>query len=127
MGEKTKKKDRLFFSLFIFNSKVSPLSLSLFHGWYSLSQVLDYPEKTTPVNIMNDIISVESITRHICFIRGHKVIIDRDLAELYGVLTKALKQAVHRNINRFPEDFMFELTCKEETLLRSQNVTLEGK
>jgi len=49
MGEKTKKKDRLFFSLFIFNSKVSPLSLSLFHGWYSLSQVLDYPEKTTPL------------------------------------------------------------------------------
>jgi len=53
--------------------------------------------------------------------------IDRDLAELYCVTTKALKQAVRRNINRFPEDFMFELTFKEESFLRSQIVTLEGK
>ena len=59
--------------------------------------------------------------------RGIKVMIDRDLAELYGVETKALKQAVRRNIKRFPEDFMFELTFKEESSLRSQFVTLEGK
>ena len=76
---------------------------------------------------MKDLISAESITSRIYFIRGQKVMLDRDLAELYGVETKVLKQAVRRNIKRFPEDFMFELTFKEESLLRSQFVTLEGK
>ena len=76
---------------------------------------------------MTDIISIDSITSRIYHIRGLKVMIDRDLAELYCVTTKALKQAVRRNINRFPEDFMFELTFKEESFLRSQIVTLEGK
>ena len=52
--------------------------------------------------------------------------LDRDLAELYGVRTKTLKQAVGRNIKRFPEDVMFELTFKEESFLRSQFVTLDG-
>ena len=70
---------------------------------------------------------VENITSKIYFIRDHKVMLDRDLAELYGVKTKVLKQAVRRNIKRFPEDFMFELTFKEESFLRSQFVTLEGK
>jgi phage regulator Rha-like protein len=51
--------------------------------------------------------------------------LDRDLAELYGVETKVLKQAVKRNINRFPDDFMFELSKKEYQSLRSQNVTLK--
>ena len=46
-------------------------------------------------------------------IRGQKVMIDRDLAEMYGVQTKALNQAVKRNIERFPEDFMFQLTTEE--------------
>ena len=50
----------------------------------------------------------------------------RDLAKLYEVETKALKQAVRRNINRFPEDFMFQLTKEEWITLRSQSVTLEG-
>ena len=62
---------------------------------------------------MKDLISAESITSRIYFIRGQKVMLDRDLAELYGVETKVLKQAVRRNIKRFPEDFMFELTFKE--------------
>jgi len=53
--------------------------------------------------------------------------LDRDLAELYGVKTRVLKQTVRRNIKRFPEDFMFELTYKEESLLRSQSVIIEGK
>ena len=53
--------------------------------------------------------------------------LDRDLTDLYGVETKVLKQAVRRNIKRFPNDFMFVLTYKEESLLRSQIVTLEGK
>lgn len=69
----------------------------------------------------------ETITNKIYFIRGLKVMLDRDLAELYGVETKVLKQAVRRNIKRFPDDFMFELTQKEEISLRSQIVTLEGK
>ena len=72
---------------------------------------------------MTDIISVESITSRIYHIRGLKVMLDRDLAELYGVRTKALKQAVRRNIDRFPNDFMFELNKEEFTHWRSQIVT----
>lgn len=58
-------------------------------------------------------------------IRGKNVMLDMDLAKLYEVETKALKQAVRRNIDRFPEDFMFQLTKEEWKLLRSQIVTLE--
>lgn len=60
-------------------------------------------------------------------LRGSNIMLDFDLAELYEIETKALKQAVRRNIERFPEDFMFELTREEYTFLRSQIVTLEGK
>ena len=67
----------------------------------------------------------EVIVRKILFLRGEKVLLDRDLAELYGVETRVLKQAVRRNIKRFPEDFMFELTEDENRALRSQNVTLK--
>ena len=56
----------------------------------------------------------ELITNKIVVIRGHKVMIDADLAELYGVSTKALNQAVKRNTSRFPEDFMFRLTPDEK-------------
>ena len=56
-------------------------------------------------------------------IRGHKVMLDRDLAELYGVELKVLNQAAKRNIKRFPADFMFRLTQKEWEILRSQFVT----
>ena len=55
-------------------------------------------------------------------IRGQKVMLDRDLAEMYGVQTKALNQAVKRNIDRFPEDFMFQLTSEETQNWRSQFV-----
>jgi len=72
---------------------------------------------------MTDIISVESITSRIYFIRGLKVMIDRDLAELYGVETKRLKEQVRRNISRFPEDFMFVITNQEVRNLRSQIAT----
>ena len=59
---------------------------------------------------MNDIITpIENITGLIYRIRGKKVMLDRDLAELYGVETKRLKEQVRRNIERFPEDFMYEL------------------
>lgn len=60
--------------------------------------------------------------RRIVLIRKHKVLLDYDLAGLYGVETRALKQAVRRNLERFPEDFMFELTDSEVTGLVSQNV-----
>ncbi len=57
-----------------------------------------------------NLIKIESM---IYLIRGHKVMLDSDLASLYGVETKALKRAVKRNINRFPEDFMFEMSKEE--------------
>ena len=67
---------------------------------------------------------VEHITRSILAFRGHKVLLDSELAELYGVRTKALNQAVKRNIERFPKDFMFRLTRAEMRVLnRSQIVT----
>lgn len=74
-----------------------------------------------------DLVPMEAITAKIYLLRNQKVMLDRDLAELYGVETRALKQAVRRNIRRFPEDFMFELTQEEEDSLRSQTVTLKGR
>jgi len=68
-------------------------------------------------------VPIEKITEKIHLIRGQKVIVDRDLAQLYAVETKVLKQAVKRNIKRFPSDFMFELTKEEFQNLRSQFVT----
>jgi len=70
-------------------------------------------------------VPIKRITSKIYFIRNIKVMLDRDLAGLYGVETKVLKQAVRRNIKRFPDDFMFELTKEEKQSLRSQNVTLK--
>ena len=72
---------------------------------------------------MDDIVPVERIASKIYMIRQVKVMLDRDLAELYGVETKVLKQAVKRNMKRFPSDFMFELSKEEFTNLRSQIVT----
>jgi len=69
---------------------------------------------------MNDIAVIQ---RKIYEIRGQKVILDRDLAALYQVETKVLNQAVKRNIDRFPEDFMFQLTPKELKNWKSQFVT----
>lgn len=62
---------------------------------------------------MPNLIPVEIIEQRIFLIRGEKVMIDRDLAELYGVATKVLNQAVRRNKDRFPENFMFQLTKEE--------------
>ena len=74
---------------------------------------------------MDEIVPIENIAGHIHLIRGVRVMLDRDLAKLYQVETRALKQAVRRNASRFPEDFMFELTLDEDRALRSQNVTLK--
>ena len=75
---------------------------------------------------MQSLIPVEFIEKRILLIRGQKVMLDSDLAALYGVETKALNQAVRRNIKRFPEDFMFELSREENDSLRSQIVTLKS-
>jgi len=72
---------------------------------------------------MSEMISSEAIASKIYLIRGVRVMLDRDLAELYGVETRTLKQAVRRNIDRFPSDFMFEMTKEELTNWRSQFVT----
>jgi len=69
------------------------------------------------------LIPVDRIEKAILLIRGQKVMLDADLAELYGVETRVLVQAVKRNIERFPEDFMFQLSQEEFTILRSQIVT----
>src|SRR5208283_366816 len=70
---------------------------------------------------MKELIPVEIIEKKIYLIRGHKVMLDRDLAELYGVETRVLNQAVRRNLDRFPEDFMFALT-RDEIMNLSQIV-----
>jgi hypothetical protein len=74
---------------------------------------------------MNDSISLH-IERRIFLIRGHRVMLDSDLAELYEVGTKNLNKAVHRNMDRFPEGFMFQLNSKEWESLRFQNGTAKA-
>src|SRR5574340_449702 len=88
-----------------------------------------YTRKGTPRRIAvkvkrsaNSLIPVERIERAILLIRGHKVMLDRDLAELYGVKAIALRQQVGRNEVRFPPDFMFRLSQEEAEALVSQNV-----
>jgi phage regulator Rha-like protein len=68
-------------------------------------------------------VPVEQIERRIYFIRSQKVMLDSDLAELYQVQTKDLNKAVKRNLDRFPEDFMFRITPGEMEILRFQNGT----
>jgi len=74
------------------------------------------------------LVPLERIESRIFVLRGHRVMLDRDLAGLYGVATRVLNQAVKRNKDRFPEDFMFRLTKEESSLVlasRSQIVTLK--
>jgi hypothetical protein len=74
------------------------------------------------VSDSRSLIPVERIEQAILLIRGHKVILSNDLAALYGVEARALVQAVKRNIERFPDDFMFQVTKEEFDVLKSQNV-----
>jgi hypothetical protein len=85
---------------------------------------------------MSAVLPIERIERKILVLRGEKVMLDHDLAELYGVTTKVFNQAVRRNSERFPEDFMFQLTAEEfeevkvmveGSRLRSQIVTSKGR
>jgi|SRR5579863_366994 len=73
----------------------------------------------------DSLIPAARIERTILSIRGHNVMLDSDLAEMYGVPTKVLNQAVRRNLTRFPDDFMIQLTVAEAQSLRSQSVTLK--
>jgi hypothetical protein len=75
------------------------------------------------INNVQGIVVEEKILNKIYFIRGEKVMLDRDLAEMYGVETKVFNQNIKRNIERFPKDFMFRLTDKEWLNLRLQIVT----
>ena len=74
-----------------------------------------------------ELITPVLIESKIFVIRGKQVMIDRDLAELYGVETKRITEAVKRNIERFPEEFRFQLTKEEYNFLRSQSVTLKNE
>ena len=76
---------------------------------------------------MKALIPVEMIERKIYLIRSEKVMLSSNLAELYGVEPKVLIQAVKRNIERFPEDFMFQLSNQEFANLKSQIVTSSGR
>ena len=69
---------------------------------------------------MTELVPIELIASKIYLIRNMKVMLDRDLAELYGVETGALNRAAKRNAERFPEDFMFQITGEEAELLRCQ-------
>ncbi|MBI5437965.1 MAG: ORF6N domain-containing protein [Nitrosomonadales bacterium] len=71
----------------------------------------------------SSLLPLETITHRILLLREQKVLLDADLAALYGVETKVLLQAVKRNLERFPDDFMFQLTNQEFNVLRSQSVT----
>lgn len=76
---------------------------------------------------MNDVVLQKTVEQKIFILRGSKVMLDRDLAYLYGVTARALRQQVKRNRKRFPGDFMFRLTAKEADLMVSQNVTPSQK
>ena len=73
------------------------------------------------------VIAAAAIERSIYSIRGHRVMLDADLATLYGVTTGNLNKAVVRNATRFPPDFMFQITAVEADALRSQSVTSKGR
>ena len=78
---------------------------------------------TTAVASHTPPVTVEHVSGAILVLRGHRVLLDEVLAQLYGVETRALVQAVKRNLARFPADFMFQLTASEWAALRSQAVT----
>jgi hypothetical protein len=73
--------------------------------------------------VKRELVPLEHVERVILVLRGHRVILDGDLAEMYGVEPKVLNQSVKRNLERFPEDFMFQLSRNERGDLRSQIVT----
>jgi len=91
-------------------------------GWIYLIPAMAAKKKSPPRKITNLFVP-EKIAPLVHLLRHEKVLLDSDLAELYGVPTKALNQAVQRNLDRFPDDFMLQLTEDEMEILRSQSVT----
>lgn len=83
-------------------------------------------QSSKATNALASIEGTERIEGSILIMRGQKVMLDSDLAELYGVTTKRLNEQVRRNFDRFPEDFMFRLSAEEAESLRSQFATLKG-
>ena len=73
--------------------------------------------------VKTEVVLVERISKKIYLLRDQKVMIDEDLAELYNVSTRRLNEQIKRNLERFPSDFMFQLTKSEYEILRSQNAT----
>jgi hypothetical protein len=99
-----------------------PANFPLHFQYKTISNLLTMPpKKHSPADFLP--VSVELMERRIYLIRGHKVMLDTHLAELYQVATKVFNQAVKRNLDRFPEDFMFQLNAEEADSLRSQFVT----
>lgn len=97
--------------------ETSPLSLR--EIWFSWERVL-FNDSLAPTKSG---VVTKTIEKRIYLVRGKRVMLDRDLSELYGVLTKVLNQSVKRNLERFPDDFMFQLTKEETQNWRSQIVT----
>lgn len=95
----------------------SPADLSIFPLALSTANYVESPE---PMADKTSIVTVERVERLILLIRGYKVMLDSDLAELYGVTTFNLNKAVKRNSDRFPQDFMFQLTAEVARALRFQ-------
>lgn len=93
--------------------------------WVTLQRNIErFPEELDTEEVgVELVVTEEAIENRILLVRGKKVLIDSDLAELYGVPTKVLNQAVKRNLERFPEDFMFQLKEPEVNGMRSQSVT----
>ncbi len=83
-------------------------------------EIKENVNQTKDTSVDTDVATEEAIQEKIFIIRGQKVMLDKDLAELYGVLTKNLNKAVKRNLTRFPTDFMFQLTVEEFRNLRFQ-------
>lgn len=84
-----------------------------------MSRMADSPAEKTALQV----VTAPAIDKRIFVVRGRQVMLDEDLADLYGVETKRLVQQVKRNLKRFPADFMFQLTRAEAEALRSQNAT----
>jgi hypothetical protein len=81
-------------------------------------------KQTQNPKVTNCDLRIETVEQRIYLLRGVRVMLDRDLAQLYDVQTKKLNQAVTRNLNRFPDDFMFQLNKEETEILRFQSGTL---
>ena len=91
--------------------------------WEVLPGILLAPQGAQARQVPTKVKRTDGIANAILSLRGQKVLLDATLAALYGVTTKAVNQAVRRNRERFPADFMFQLTAAENTKLRSQSVT----